>query len=86
MKNNSIENILFESFSVTQDRFGEQVVVELCPGGKDKDVTDANKDEYINLKIQHIAYESKKQQIERFLQGFWEVVPTDLMQELEIQP
>lgn len=80
MKENSIENILFETFSVTQDRFGEKVDVDLCPGGSKKDVTDENKEEYINLKIQYIAYESKKEQIERFLQGFWEVVPTDLMQ------
>jgi len=80
MRDNPIENILFETFTVLQDRLGEQVEVELVEGGKGKDVTDENKGEYSKLKVQYMVYLCKKEQIERFLAGFWEVVPCDLMQ------
>jgi hypothetical protein len=79
MRENDITDVIYESFSVVQDHLGEQVEVEMIPGGKDKEVTNQNKEEYIQMKIQFMAYECKKDQIDRFLAGFWEVIPVDLI-------
>ena len=43
--------MLEESFSVTEDRFGELVIVELKPGGADVPVTEVNKEEYVEPKL-----------------------------------
>ena len=37
--------------SLTQDRLGEKVDIELCPGGKDKILTDENKQECLDLEL-----------------------------------
>jgi hypothetical protein len=42
-KDNDITDVLEETFSVTEDCFGEHVVVELRPGGATQDVTESNK-------------------------------------------
>jgi len=60
-------------------RFGEDVQVEFFPGGAEKDVTNENKAEFIEMKIQFLCYDSKKEQIDKFLAGFWEVCPVDLL-------
>jgi hypothetical protein len=39
-RENDITDVLEETFSVTEDRFGEHVVVELRPGGATQDVTE----------------------------------------------
>merc|ERR1711998_737934 len=57
---------------------GEQVEIEFITGGKDIEVTDDNKAEYILEKVKFMTYASKQKQIDRFLQGFWEVVPCEL--------
>lgn len=44
MRDNDITDILFETFSVEAKRGGKNVSVELVPGGKDKEVTEDNKD------------------------------------------
>ncbi len=47
-RNNKIDDLgLGLTFSTTMERFGEQQEVELAPGGKDTDVVDANKAEYV---------------------------------------
>ncbi|KAH9020059.1 HECT-domain-containing protein [Lactarius hengduanensis] len=45
MLENPITGVLEETFSVTEDRFGEHVIVELRPGGAAQDVTEANKED-----------------------------------------
>ena len=86
MRDNEVMGtILFENFSIIQDRLGEQVEVELCAGGKDKEVTEENKEEYIKLKVQYLTHGCKKEQIERFLAGFWEVVPPELLQVFTVE-
>ena len=39
-RENDITDVLEETFSVTEDRFGKHVIVELRPGGASQDVTD----------------------------------------------
>lgn len=36
-----------ETFSVQRDEFGEMVTIDLKPGGRDVEVTEENKKEYV---------------------------------------
>ncbi len=47
MLNNDITDILDLTFSAEEERFGELIVVELKPNGKNIPVTNENKKEYI---------------------------------------
>lgn len=44
---NSVENVIFEHFCVEDEVFGEKVTIDLKPGGRDVEVTDENKREYV---------------------------------------
>lgn len=44
---NSVENVIFEHFCVEDEVFGEKVTIDLKPGGRDIEVTDDNKREYV---------------------------------------
>ena len=71
--------MLEETFSVTEDRFGEYVVVELRPGGESQDVTELNKDEYVDLVVVHRIAGGIKEQFQAFMQGLNDVLPLDLL-------
>ncbi len=62
---------------------------ELKPGGNNIIVTEANKREYVQLACQMKMTGSIQAQIKSFLEGFYEVIPKDLIsifneQELEL--
>eukprot|EP00658_Telonema_sp_P-2_P025927 TRINITY_DN20455_c0_g1_i4.p1 TRINITY_DN20455_c0_g1~~TRINITY_DN20455_c0_g1_i4.p1 ORF type:complete len:402 (+),score=132.79 TRINITY_DN20455_c0_g1_i4:172-1377(+) len=86
MKDNPIENVLFNTFSVslTHEICGDREF-ELKPGGKDMDVTDDNKHEYINLYLEWRVYGNRKAQIKAFLGGFWEVIPVEMLKVFDWQ-
>jgi E3 ubiquitin-protein ligase NEDD4 len=44
---NDITDVIENTFSTEDDRFGELVIVDLKPGGQDIPVTNENKKEYI---------------------------------------
>ena len=44
---NDITDIIEETFTTTEERFGELVTIELKPGGADVTVTEENKKEYV---------------------------------------
>ncbi|KAJ2484538.1 hypothetical protein EV174_002362 [Coemansia sp. RSA 2320] len=68
------------TFTVDDDHFGERVEVELKPGGKDIDVTEENKKEFVQLSIQYRVCDRIKEQFEAFQAGFHELIPEDLIQ------
>merc|ERR550519_713547 len=67
--------VLCLTFSVDEPVFGEVVEKELKPGGKDIDVTEENKMEYIDLIIQWRFISRIKMQMHRFMGGFNDVIP-----------
>jgi E3 ubiquitin-protein ligase HUWE1 len=71
---NSVEGLGFV-FSETREYFGKTEEIEIVPGGKDVDVTDDNKYDYVQKMALHKLYNSVKKQIDNFLQGFYEIVP-----------
>lgn len=89
MLENDITNTVIESFSVEEDEFGASKVVDLIENGRNIEVTNENKHEYVRLIVEHKLLSSVKIQMEHFLQGFHGVIPADLIaifneQELEL--
>ncbi|KAF1336324.1 Nedd4 e3 ubiquitin-protein ligase wwp1, partial [Globisporangium splendens] len=66
-------------FSVTEKRGEEVVVVDLIPNGCSIDVTDDNKDEYVERRFRYMLFESVSSQLYAFLKGLYEVIPQELL-------
>ncbi|KAA6422593.1 MAG: ubiquitin- UPL1 [Trebouxia sp. A1-2] len=79
MLENNITDVLDLTFTEESDYFGKKELVELKPGGKDMRVTEENKREYVNLVARHRMTTAIKPQINSFLEGFWDLVPKDLI-------
>ena len=77
MAENSIDGVLFETFSVQMDGGGR---VALCEDGENRDVTDENKDEYVRLMSEWRVKWSVASQLESFMEGLNTLVPKDLLQ------
>lgn len=68
-----------ETFSVTEDRFGELLTVDLKLGGSEMPVTEENKHEYVDLAVHYRIMGRVKEQFDSFIEGFFEVVPKTLI-------
>lgn len=79
MMENEIDGILDLTFAVDDEVFGEIVQVELKPGGKDIEVTDENKKEYVDLFTQWKIHDRVSAQLKAFMDGFNELIPEDLI-------
>jgi hypothetical protein len=72
-------SVLCLDFTTTVSIFGDNQTVELKPGGKDVEVTNDNKDEFLELRLKHLCMERVSPQLYALLVGFYEVVPMDLL-------
>jgi E3 ubiquitin-protein ligase NEDD4 len=79
LSDNDITDVLEETFSVTEDRFGQHVIVELRPGGADQAVTEVNKEEYVELVVSHRIAGRISEQFRAFMEGLGDVLPLDLL-------
>ncbi|OMH79887.1 E3 ubiquitin-protein ligase RSP5 [Zancudomyces culisetae] len=68
------------TFSIDDCVFGEMVEVELKEGGKDIAVTEENKREWVDLNVQYRICKRIEPQFEKFMEGFSELVPPELIQ------
>ncbi|WEW60822.1 E3 ubiquitin-protein ligase tom1 [Emydomyces testavorans] len=89
MLENDITDILTENFSVEVEDFGEKQVFDLVENGRNIPVTQENKEEYVQLVVEHRLVGSVKEQLDNFLKGFHDIIPADLIsifneQELEL--
>ncbi|CEQ39713.1 SPOSA6832_01271 [Sporobolomyces salmonicolor] len=87
---NDITDVLEETFSTEDDRFGELVTVDLKPGGRDEAVTNENKKEYVQLVVEWRIQRRVEEQFKAFLSGFNELIPQELInvfdeRELEVR-
>jgi E3 ubiquitin-protein ligase NEDD4 len=76
---NSIDGILDLTFSTEVDQFGDLVTIDLKEGGRDIEVNDGNKDEYVRLVSEWRIKTRVAEQFASFLTGFHELVPQDLV-------
>ncbi|KAF2086133.1 HECT-domain-containing protein [Saccharata proteae CBS 121410] len=76
---NDIDGILDLTFSTDDERFGETVTIDLKPGGRDIEVTNENKREYIELITEWRIQKRVEEQFQAFVTGFNELIPPDLV-------
>ncbi|KAF9483811.1 HECT-domain-containing protein [Pholiota conissans] len=79
MLENDITDIIDETFTTTEERFGEMVTIELRTGGADIPVTEENKKEYVEDVVEYRISKRVKEQFEAFMSGFSELIPQDLI-------
>ncbi|KAJ7784506.1 hypothetical protein B0H16DRAFT_1356572 [Mycena metata] len=79
MLDNDITDVLDETFSMTEERFGEHVTIELRPGGEDIPVTEENKKEYVDAVVAYRISRRVKAQFDAFMEGLLELVPSELI-------
>lgn len=76
---NDITDIIDETFTTTEERFGEMVTIELKPGGEEVPVTEENKKEYVDCVVEYRISKRVKEQFDAFMSGFSELIPHDLI-------
>lgn len=79
VRENDITDVIEETFTTTEERFGELVTIELKPGGADVDVTQDNKKDYVDHIVEYRISKRVKDQFEAFMSGFSELIPHDLI-------
>ncbi|QRW27304.1 HECT-domain (ubiquitin-transferase) [Rhizoctonia solani] len=78
MLENDITDVIDETFTTVEERFGELVTIELRPGGADVEVTEENKKEYVDRN--RIPYPKARQgAFDAFMAGFSELIPQELI-------
>ncbi|KAG7869242.1 hypothetical protein KL918_000787 [Ogataea parapolymorpha] len=79
MLENDITDVIYETFSIEEDRFGEKVIIDLKPNGRNIEVTNENKREYVELKTEWIISKPVEAQFKAFMDGFNELIPQELV-------
>lgn len=78
-RENDITDVLYETFTRTEDRFGEIVTIDLKPNGADIPVTEENKKEYVDAVVEYRISRRVKDQFNAFMEGLLELIPLDLI-------
>lgn len=86
---NDITDILTEDFSVVEEQFGEEKVVDLIEDGRNVPVTEENKRDYVQKLVEYRLTGSVSEQLDHFIRGFHDIIPAELVaifdeQELEL--
>ncbi|KAI5952408.1 hulA [Candida jiufengensis] len=76
---NDITDILDLTFSTEEEIFGERVEVDLKPQGKEIEVTEENKHEYVELITEWRISKRVEEQFKAFIDGFNELIPQELV-------
>ena len=71
MLENPIKDVFYENFTVDVEAYGETRVDELKPGGAKIQVTDGNKAEYIELRVQYYLQKQIEAQAEALRSGIY---------------
>ena len=76
---NDITDAIDETFTITEERLGEVVAIELKPGGGDIAVTEDNKKDYVDAVVAYRLSKYIKDQFEAIVSGFDELIPQNLI-------
>ncbi|GAA6057773.1 hypothetical protein JCM3770_006839 [Rhodotorula araucariae] len=79
MLENDITDVIENTFSAEDDRFGETVTIDLKPNGQNIEVTNENKKEYVQLIVEWRIQRRVEDQFKAFLSGFNELIPQELI-------
>jgi ubiquitin-protein ligase E3 A len=78
----TVEEVFDRDFVYEYEVFDEHVAEELCDNGKNRKLTVANRDEFVDLTRDLILHQSIEMQFRRFNEGFRSVADRELMQTL----
>lgn len=78
-REHDITDIIDETFTTTEERFGELHTIELKAGGADINVTEENKKDYVDHIVEYRISKRVKEQFEAFMLGFSELIPHELI-------
>nr|ODN85521.1 E3 ubiquitin-protein ligase NEDD4 [Cryptococcus depauperatus CBS 7841] len=79
MLENDITGVIEDTFSIAEEHFGEVVTVDLKEGGRDIEVTEDNKKEYVDLVTEYRISRRVSEQFQAFMSGFNELIPQELI-------
>lgn len=79
MLENDITDVIDLDFSLEVEEFGAKKIIDLKPNGAQIPVTEENKKEYVDLVVEHRLESAIKDQVKAFLDGFYEVIPRNLI-------
>lgn len=80
IRENPIEDLGMEmTFSTDDNIFGEIKTIDLKPDGQNVEVTDDNKEEYVDLVTEWRIQKRVEEQFNAFISGFNELIPPDLV-------
>lgn len=71
--------ILEQTFSTEDERFGVLTTEDLIPDGRNIDVTNENKKQYVDLMVKWRIEKRIAEQFQAFKEGFHELIPQDLI-------
>lgn len=71
--------ILEQTFSTEDERFGVMTTEDLIPDGRNIDVTNENKKQYVDLMVKWRIEKRIAEQFQAFKEGFHELIPHDLI-------
>ena len=67
------------TYSYNHDNFGQMEIVDLIENGRNVDVTENNKFDYVQKLCSAKLYDNIKPQVEALLKGFYEIIPQKLI-------
>ena len=67
------------TYSYNHDNFGQMEIVDLIENGRNVDVTEENKFDYVQKLCSAKLYDNIKPQVEALLKGFYEIIPQKLI-------
>ncbi|KAL2149147.1 hypothetical protein VTH82DRAFT_8495 [Thermothelomyces myriococcoides] len=79
LENDISGGILEQTFSTEDERFGVVTVEDLIPNGRNIEVTNENKKEYVDLMVKWRIQKRVSEQFEAFMEGFHDLIPQDLI-------
>lgn len=79
LDNDISDAMLEQTFSTEDERFGVMCVEDLKPGGRNIEVTNENKKEYVDLMVKWRIEKRIAEQFQAFKEGFHELIPHDLI-------
>ena len=79
---NDITGIIDETFAVMDPT--TDTMVDLCASGSSISVTEANKREYVSLRVAWLLKFSVHDVLQPFLSGFWSLIPAEILNQCNI--
>ena len=78
-RDNDITDVIEQTFTTLEERFGEMLTIELKPGGAEIPVTEENKQDYVTAIVEYRISKRVKDQFEALMTGFNEFIPRDIL-------